>query len=261
MRLNRFILMIFFLSLCCSITNATENTNKVKISAKQASLSDVISEVYDQTGFHIDISSNWEDFLVNGEYIDVEIEQFLSRIFRGRNVSIISDLENKVYYIRLFGEKLGYTQSTQNRNFSESHETLVVELGELHAEQRKELEDYLSDPNAVDPLSGMMITDINDLYHTQRNEIEEIRKSEMSDELIQMHQMQRKEIEDIYGTDNAKDPLSQMTMVEIKKRYNHQKKELEVALNNPNTVVDKETGMTISELKAMHEKQRLEFNQ
>ncbi len=246
---------LFFLGLVGTVCSQEDDESvNVTITAQGEVLIDIIDEVYKQTGYKIDVKKDWETLPVRGEYVQVPLERFLTRIFKGSNVSIISDSQNKIYYVRLFGERIN------SKNIGSTFEPEVVDIHQLNEEQKKELQDYIADPNAVDPMSGMKLSVINSLHQEQKEEAAEISNTQEYQEINELHNLQRNQLKEDLENKTTKEPLSQMSLEEIEELHRSQSIELEEIKNNPDFVID-DTGMTLGELQALHENQRKEIDQ
>lgn len=263
--IETFVAILTFLLFACGLAATASATEKkevaeISINAKDVPLVDVLKEVYKQTGYTVDIKKEWEDLSIRGNYEDVDIEHFLTRVFKGKNVSIISDIDNKTYYVRLFGEKvIAKSGGGASLGQSRSQNPVIIDINDLHEAQRKELQEYMASPEAKDPSSGVKLSEIRGIHEDNRNEVAELRNSQENRNLNSLHQQQKKEIANTVGTKTAKDPTSDKTVAEIETIRQNQSQELDTLRNNPQTTVDPLTGLTLSEIEAMHEKQRQEF--
>jgi len=197
---------------------------------------DVADDLSRQSGFKIIFDEKWNSIPVSGKYSAVTLEEFFRRVFRKQNTSLLFDNQQKLVVVRFFGDKsFKELLSSSLADSAGSADQVTEEIRELHAQQRQELEDYLNDPESVDPLSGMKLVEIR-----------------------AMHDQQRSELEQSLSDPNTVDPVSGSSLGDIEQLHKEQGAEIEQFRNNPENV-EPETGMTIAQIKALHDAQRAEL--
>lgn len=210
----------------------------ISLELKDKPLKLVADEIFKQTGYRVVFDEKWNDLPLSGHYAGVTLEEFLQRSLRKQNVTLSYDDKGNVAILRFFGDRdIGEIKA--GALVSEKDEKVQVseEVKEMYEQQYKELQTYLKDPEAVDPVSGMKLVDIEVLQSTQQRELEQLRNDP---EMV--------------------DPVSGMSLGDIKMLQNTQQAELERLRNDPETV-DPISGMTMAEIKKLHDVQRAELEQ
>ncbi len=153
------------------------NEKKVKIVTTQNTvLKDVLGDIHKQTGYQVVVSEELSTIPVVGVYDDISIEDFLRRVFKKYNVSVIYDEKKQVAYVRSFGEDLKQSQTGAYLSVPrdellkgtevDPNETdplsgiSLAELRRMQEEHLQEMERQANDPEAVDPLGGVPLADM-----------------------------------------------------------------------------------------------------
>jgi hypothetical protein len=207
----------------------------VSFELKEQPLKLVVEEIHKQTGCRVVFDEKWNELLLNGQYVGVTLEEFFMRALRKQNVSLSYNDKENVVALRFFGDRgIGKkTIASTSENNSKAH--LDGDIKVLHELQHQELQAYLKDPEAVDPVSGMKLVDIQ-----------------------KMHVDQKLELEQLMNHPETIDPVSGMKLADIQKLQGAQSAEWEHLRNNPKAI-DPESGMTISEIKQIHDIQHVEL--
>lgn len=74
---------------------ASENGKRITLSFQNEPLKNVIKEVSSQTGYKIEISESLLSQNVTGQYVDIDLDSFLRRMFKGMNVFQVIDAKKK----------------------------------------------------------------------------------------------------------------------------------------------------------------------
>ncbi len=259
--LSAFALLLLLSAPAVSSTEAGPSNQGENVSLKLQNIpfSQVASEINSQTGYTVIFDEKWNSLPISGVYNDVSLEEFFRRVFRKQNTSLLIDSQDKLLIVRFFGDKsfedllsgalvAGKGPGNQNQ--------IPDEIRELHAQQRQELQDYLNDPESVDPLSGMKLVDIRSLHEKQHEELEQsMNNPETIDpvsgatlgEIEQLHSSQSSDIEQFKNNPENVEPDSGMTRGQIQELHATQREELKRMLSDPNTV-DPTSGMKLSEI-------------
>lgn len=217
-------------------------------------LQEVAADISRQTGYRVVFDEKWNTLPVTGNYSDVSLDEFFRRAFRKQNTSLLVNDREKVVAIRFFGDK---SFADLLASVTPNKATAIPEdIAELHREQHAEMQEYLRDPESVDPLSGMKLTDIRAMHEEQHAAIEQMRQDpEAVDpisgatmgELQQLHASQQQEIEQMRNDLASVDPESGMTVGAIAEMHQAQRAERDRMLQDPNTI-DPTSGMKLSEI-------------
>jgi hypothetical protein len=218
-------------------------------------LPEIAEEVFRQTGYKVVFDEKWNTLTVTGNYTDVSLDEFFRRAFRKQNTSLLLNDKEKFVALRFFGDKSFADLLATVTPGKESSE-LADEIAQLHREQRAELQEYLRDPESVDPLSGMKLVDIRALHDEQNAELEKMKQDPQTmdptsgaslGELQQLHAAQQQEDDQLRTNTEAIEPESGMSIGAIAEMHNRQQAELESMLRDPNTI-DPISGMKLSDI-------------
>ena len=221
--------------------------------------SEVAGELNKQTGYTIIYDEKWNSLPISGHYNDVTLEEFFRRIFRKQNTSLLIDSRDKLLIVRFFGDK-SFDDLLSGAMIAGKgpgdQQGISVEIRELHKKQRQELQDYLNDPESVDPMSGMKLVDIRALHEEQHEKLEKMKDNPATvdpvsgatlGEIKKLHKSQSESIEQFRNNPNNVEPDSGMTRAQIQELHAAQHTELQRMLSDPNTV-DPISGMKLSEI-------------
>lgn len=236
-----FVVIAFMQTGSCEAEIYTQKIEKLSIGDKTV-LRDVVDDIFKQTGYKIVVSDELALTPIAGVYEDVSVENFLRRVFKKYNVSVIYDEKAKVAFVRAFGENL---------NKDQKGAYVAVPKEGL-------LEDGESDPSAVDPLSGISLAELKRTQIEQLEEMERLRNDpETLDplsgtplmELQRAQSQQLEEMERQKKDSEAVDPLTDNPLAEQQRSVAEQLEEMEKRNNDP-AAVDPLSGDSLSELRA-----------
>ena len=230
------------------------------ISLDKKPFQDVAAEIQQQTGYRVVFDEKWNELPVTGIYTDVSLDEFFRRAFRKQNTSLLVNDKEKIVAVRFFGDKsfadlLASASSGKGSGIPE-------DIAALHDEQRAELQEYLRDPEAIDPLSGMKLVDIRALHDEQHAELEQMKQNPDTieptsgatvGELQQIQAAQQQENDQLRSNPETVEPESGMSIGAIAELHRAQRAEREQMLQDPNTV-DPISGMKLSEIWARAKK-------
>lgn len=171
------------------------------ISVKDRPLKEVVNLVQEQTGYKVKLKSIDESFLVTGRYNNIAVEKIFTHLLKGYNISIAINQADKLISVISLGGKIQIAESTQDVNSTPSTATGAPEpeslppvlsdadvtsldkvdsdqsleltglsnqiVQNLHTQQTREFEQQQSDPNVVDPLTGLTLTALEDMHKKQ----------------------------------------------------------------------------------------------
>lgn len=248
--------MIIFLALGQSYVYADKpqpsNNTEVTIRAQDENLDNIINIIYNQTGCKVYIHKKWSNLTISGHYLSTPLNKLIPRLFKRYSHSVIIDEKNKAYYVSLFGEpKAASTEKFIANSIDVGQRQNANDINKLHAKQLQELEKYLSNPNSVDPVSGMSLSSIQRLHAEQIAEV-----SDPKDAIEE----ERKSMKEFLSSEDAIEPFSNMTVTEIETQHANQMNELNALLMDPTTFIDENEDMTLGELQQLHRSQMSEIN-
>lgn len=218
-------------------------------------LPEIAEEIYRQTGYKVVFDEKWNTLAVTGNYTDVSLDEFFRRAFRKQNTSLLVNDKEKLVALRFFGDK-SFADLLATATPGKESSELAEEIAALHKEQRAELQEYLRDPESVDPLSGMKLVDLRAMHEEQRDEFEKMKQDPQTvdptsgaslGELQQLHAAQQQENDQLRMNTEAVEPESGMSIGAIAEMHRQQRAELERMLQDPNTV-DPISGMKLSDI-------------
>lgn len=218
-------------------------------------LPEIAEEVYRQTGYKVVFDEKWNSLTVTGNYTNVSLDEFFRRAFRKQNTSLLVNDKEKIVAVRFFGDK-SFADLLVNAAPDKGSSDIPEDIAALHREQRAELQEYLRDPESVDPLSGMKLVDIRAMHEQQHAELEQMKQDPQAvdpasgaslGELQQLHAAQQQENDQLRMNAQAIEPESGMTIGAIAEMHSQQRAELERMLKDPNTI-DPVSGMKLSDI-------------
>ena len=231
------------------------DSSRLTMQMDKKPLPEIAEEVFKQTGYRVVFDEKWNSLTVTGSYADVSIDEFFRRAFRKQNTSLLVNDKEKVVAVRFFGDK-SFADLLAGVSSGRNGSEIERDIAQLHQEQRAELQEYLRDPESVDPLSGMKLVDIRTMHEEQHAELEQMKQNpETIDptsgaalgELQQLHAAQQQENEQLRSNPETIEPESGMSIGSIAELHRQQREELERMLRDPNTV-DPTSGMKLSEI-------------
>lgn len=218
-------------------------------------LREIAEEVYRQTGYKVVFDEKWNSLTVTGKYTGVSLDEFFRRAFRKQNTSLLVNDKEKFVALRFFGDK-SFADLLVNVTSDKESSDIPEEIASLHREQRAELQEYLRDPESVDPMSGMKLVDIRAMHDEQHAALEQMKQNpETIDptsgaslgELQKLHADQQQQNDQLRMNSEAVEPESGMTIGQIAEMHSQQRAELERMLRDPNTI-DPISGMKLSDI-------------
>ncbi len=258
--------LVAFMSLVLSCVSAngevlssSSSESVVTFELQDEALEDVSKKIYKQTGYKVFLQEEWKKFSVSGLYQNVTLENFFRRSLRGHNISCIVDYNAKSIHVGFFGRKKKSKGLPKGVASYSNTELTTTEDDVLHRNQLEELREHLADPDSVDLMSGMKLSEIRRLHDAQEVELEEMRHSADAVEIKALHAVQLKELEEIKKSPDAVDVLSGMTLSQVKVIAEKQMVAHEKKKNDPARIIDVETGVTAGDLKKMHALQYEDF--
>lgn len=172
--MNKYYIIIpVFIILTClpglSVADLKDLKNELSITIPDNGLlfSEIKEDIEKQTGFRILSDHHLENVSIHGEYLEVEIEELLSRIFKHENISIITDTDNRIIILETLGIKntsqphsdsiSDVPASSSNRASTEIDSVTGMEKEQLYdmleqqIERGKEKYEY----RGIDPVTGL----------------------------------------------------------------------------------------------------------
>lgn len=240
--------------LCASEQPAPTETARFTLKLENRPLQDVAAEISRQTGYQVVFDEKWNSLQVTGNYADVSLDEFFRRAFRKQNTSLLVNDREKIVALRFFGDK-SFADLLAGAATGKGG-AVPEDIAELHREQRAELQEYLRDPESVDPLTGMKLTDIRALHEEQQAELAASRQDPETVEptsgakqgdLEQLHAAQQAENDQLRNNSGAIEPESGATIGAIAQMHQSQRSEVERMLKDPNTI-DPISGMRLGDI-------------
>ncbi len=210
-------------------TNSQESALVVSIDAKQLPLRDVLNQASRQTGWTILVDERLVGRHVSGSFEKIALESFLRRSLRGEALIVLYDQGAKSISIRSFGAPKAMVAITPNPDPASEKR-----LQALMLEEQRSYEAYFSNPNSIEPLTGMKLG--------------EIAARQAAD---------KKAYEEYISNPSSTEPLTGMKLTDIAALQEKEKKEYEQYLSDPNAV-EPLSGMKLSEIVALRDKEQKE---
>ncbi len=231
----------------CRAESFNKKINKLN-TGSETILNDLLDDIFQQTGYTIVVSEQLSSVPVVGVYRDITVDDFLRRVLKKQNVSVLYDKKKKQVLVRGFGESIrlgkdggSYSVSGQggvsegSAAPSEAVDPLsgipVAELQEKQARQMEELRRRENDPDAVDPLSGMSLAE---LQAKQARQMEELKGRENDPDAI--------------------DVLGDIPVVELREKKSRQLEQLKKQQTDPEAI-EPQSGLPYMQLNAKKARQ------
>lgn len=255
-----FLLSAVLLVLCASPVLAKEfkmaqEPAHLTMKLENKPLQEIAGEVFKQTGYRVVFDEKWNSLTVTGSYADVSLDEFFRRAFRKQNTSLLVNDKEKVVAVRFFGDK-SFADLLASVSSGAAGSDIPEDIALLHKEQRAELQEYLRDPESVDPLSGVKLVDIRSMHDAQHADLEQMKQNPNTIEptsgsslgdLQSLHAAQQQENDQLRASTDTVEPESGMSIGAIAELHRAQRAELERMLQDPNTI-DPTSGMKLSEI-------------
>ena len=139
----------------------------VSIDGGNRSLRAVLTEIAKQTSWTILVDEKLLDTSISGQFHAIGLESFLKRSLRGENLIVLYDEAAKSVIIRAFGSAgtmLTITPNFLPEKFNDK------DLQASRAEDQRAYDKYLSNPDSVDPLTGMTLGEIKAMREKDQKE-------------------------------------------------------------------------------------------
>ncbi len=218
-------LLLLTTGVCIAETPPQEGRLLVTIDADKRPLKDVLAEIASQIDWTVIVDKNLADTAVTGTYKDIELEAFLKRTFKGENLIVLYDEELKTIDVRAFGEN-----GVKRAIISEESQVVIPDeeaLQALRAKEEQIYEEYISNPDSIEPLTGMTLGEIAAIQAAEQKAY------------------------DAYITNpNSVEPLTGMTLGEIAALKEEEQKRYDEYLSNPESI-EPLTGMSLADIDSL----------
>ena len=232
-----FLSTIFCLALVAAVVVQAQAAQQdaelvVSVDARQRPLKDLLTEISKQLSWTIIIDERLIDKPISGVYKDIEFKSFLKRALKGENLIVLYDEARKNINIRSF--------SGTGKMVAISSGPIPVpdkkKLQAIRKEEQRAYAKYISNPDSVEPLSGMTL-----------GEIKALREKE------------QKAYQEYISNPDSVEPLTGKKLSEVKALRENEQKAHQAYVANPDSV-DPLSGMKLSEIKALREKEQKAYN-
>lgn len=218
-------------------------------------LKDVLMTISTQTGFTVNVDSDWISNKVTGNYSKISVENFFHRILRGNNISVLVNEDEKSITVRSFGKKVSSLYSVfiqpgggveplsgvamdeiemirireqkeldgQHANIEPLTGISMSDIKSIQANEEKSYQEYLNDPESVEKLTGMKLSEIRDVRGQEQEE-------------------------EVYGQETNIEPLTGVSLSEIASIQANEEKSYQEYVEDPNST-EPLTGMTLREIE------------
>jgi hypothetical protein len=165
------VLTVFAASVCNAGVAVEEGSLLVSIDANKQPLGDVLSEISRKTEWTVLIDENLANIPVSGTFKDIELESLLKRALKGENLIVLYDEESKTIEVRAFG-----ANGIETAEIADSLQAIMPDektLQALRAKEEKVWEEYISNPDSIEPMTGMTLGEISALHAAEQQAWEE----------------------------------------------------------------------------------------
>jgi hypothetical protein len=212
-----------------SFVHATASDKKsdliVSIDAKNQPLSEVLTDISKQTAWTVVIDDRLIDKPISGKYKDIGLESLLKRTLKGEALIVLYDEVAKSVDIRSFSEPSKMVTINSNSPLPVMPDQKQLE--ELRIEEQRGYDEYVSNPDSVEPLTGMTLGEIAALKTAED-----------------------KAYKDYISNPNSVEPLSGMKLSDIKVLHANEQKAYDAYKSDPDSI-EPLTGMKLGEIAAL----------
>lgn len=178
---------IFFSSLVSLILIITfpsagfckQSLDNFTLDSRSGTIRDLAIAFTNATGFDLLLSDAvFYDIQVQGSYKNVALASFLSRVLKGYNYATVIDNEHNAVIVDIYDKPVnskGSTISNVPMNTSDLSVDDNIQFSRIIATNEKENEDYLNNPDSIDPLSGLTIKELKERSELAEIEIEKLK--------------------------------------------------------------------------------------
>ena len=208
----------------------------VTIEANHLPFRDVLADISSQTQWNIVFDEKLADKAIAGNFQNVGLDSFLKRTLRNENLIVLYDENSKTVDIRSFGgtgKQLKISSIPPNPSNLKDEKKLQA----LTLEEQRAFDVYISNPDSVEPMTGMTL-----------GEIAALRVAE------------QKAYDEFMSNPESIDPITGMTLSKFAALREAEQKAYDEFMSNPESI-DPITGMTLAKVKALgNEEQRVADN-
>ncbi len=258
----------FFLFLLTSLPRiglCIENNKTIKsFNFINKPFSEVIEKISEEYNVVVLYNKSLEKLSISGVYTNGSLEKLLTRILKGKNISILTDSENDTIYIQSFGDKNQHFVASssllsgqRNSSFLDPYtQKTVSRLDTILDHQENNKRARLKDPNYIDPLSEKSQAELNSILKLQDiNKQQRLESPSSIDpmtgktyiELASIRKEQELKKNSRLTNSNTLDPFTGKKLSELQLIYKQQAENREKRLNNPE-YIDPVTGLTMAKL-------------
>ncbi len=255
-------LMLFVLLFEGHALGGATSKNKMIFSSSYEGipLSEILPDLTSRTGYNFTVPEDWLGLNIYGKFSHVTLDDFFHRIFKNKNFSlIINEEKREIVVVGFPSSSQSISSSTDfldpNTKVDPMSGLLVKDLQALHEWQLQEIERKKTDPTAVDPYSGMTYAYLEKIGSKQLDEInnnEENRKIVSVDFASSSQSISSST--DFSDPNTEVDPMSGLLVKDLQALHAWQLQEIEEEKADP-TAVDPYSGMSYGYLKKIASKQ------
>jgi len=222
---------------CLGVTISSSSVPLLTLEIHDLSLKDVVAAVSKKTGYIIKVDERLGTESISGKYIEVPIENFFYRILRNKNVSVISNDQEKILVVKILGSKPKkyYMIGAEKSNDSKSGLLTIRRFQKLQHKQAKDYQDYLANLDSTDPIMGLKLSFLRNTEESQARDYQKY-----------------------LNNPDSVDSLTGLTLSEMGKTKEYQLGKYQKYLANPDSV-DSLTGQSLSMLHKIRQRQLDEY--
>ncbi len=261
--------VLFYFSETSFATHKTIQETKKKnifisLKMKGEPLGTILDTISEQTGYVVKVDKKLANYPIYGNFDEVNIDVFFQRALRGQNISILFDDKKGYIFVRSFGEKDSRIDYVVSQGKGKSHSGDQEKIKRLHALQLREIQEFESNPESVEPLTGIRLADIKSLQERQQRQIHEYENKPESVEPLTgvklvdikaLHAQEERVLQEYEDNPKSIAPLTGVTLSTIKTLHARQIRQIEEYEDDPESV-EPFTGIKLSDIRAMHERQQ-----
>ena len=138
---------------------------KITVLLEDVPFEQVLKKVSSQTNMSIRIDENLAQKRISGNFVENDVETFISKCLRGHNYTFVYDASINTMIIRTFGSQknqlidIRYPGTTDNAS-----PLITIDLDQLRAKENLAYKKYVNNAKSIEPLTGLTIGAIDNHF-------------------------------------------------------------------------------------------------
>jgi hypothetical protein len=218
-------LVVVALSTASAVASGKKSDLIVSIDGNNRPLREVLTDISRQTAWTVVVDERLIDKAISGKYNEIGLESFLKRSLKGEALIVLYDQAAKSVDIRSFGEPSKMVTIKADSPLPAMPDEKQLEA--LRIEDQRAYDTYVSNPDSIEPMTGMTLG-----------------------EIAALHAAEDKAHKEFISNPNSVEPLTGAKLTDIKALHATEQKASDAYKSNPNSV-EPLTGVTLGEIAAL----------